>query len=89
MNSTITIEDIDEEVIELDSSQDAINDTDKDQSECPIEKNSLSDNIENRTHTPNENLENVLNTAKLVTCIDIDIPKPLFKVMFRDENVSR
>ena len=89
MNSTITIEDIDEEVIDLDSSQDAINDADKDQSECPIEKNSLSDNIEDRTHIQNENLENVINAAKLVTCIDIDIPKPLFKVMFRDENVSR
>nr|XP_012147322.1 PREDICTED: zinc finger CCHC domain-containing protein 8 homolog isoform X2 [Megachile rotundata] len=89
MNSAITIEDIDEEVIDLDSSQDAINDTDNDQSECSIEKNSLSNNIAHGTNITNENIDNNKGTTKLETCIDLDIAKPLIKVMFRDENIAR
>ncbi|KOC67185.1 Zinc finger CCHC domain-containing protein 8 like protein [Habropoda laboriosa] len=88
MNSTITIEDTDEEVIDLDSSQDNIVDTDNDQSECSIEKNSLSNNNASKTDIASENVESNSSTFKAEICDNTSTSKPLFKVIFRDENVS-
>lgn len=89
MNSTITIEDTDEEVIDLDSSQDAINVTDNDQSEYSIEKNSLSNNNAKKTNIISDYVDNNKNTSMRVTCDSASTSKPLLKVMFRDESISR
>lgn len=89
MNSTITIEDTDEEVIDLDSSQDAINVTDNDQSEYSIEKNLLSNNNAKKTNIISDYVDNNKNTSMRVTCDSASTSKPLLKVMFRDESISR
>ncbi|CAK9809839.1 Zinc finger CCHC domain-containing protein 8 homolog [Anthophora plagiata] len=89
MNSTITIEDTDEEVIYLDTSQDDINDTDNDQSECSIEKNSLSNHNESKREITSENVESNGSTFKAEISDNTITSKPLFKVIFRDESVSR
>lgn len=89
MNSTITIEDTDEEVIDLDSSQDAINVTDNDQSEYSIEKNSLSNNNAKKTNIISDYVDNNKNTSMRVTCDSASTSKPLLKVIFRDESISR
>lgn len=89
MNSTITIEDTDEEVIDLDSSQDAINVTDNDQSEYSVEKNSLSNNNAKKTNIISDYVDNNKNTSMRVTCDSASTSKPLLKVMFRDESISR
>lgn len=89
MNSTITIEDTDEEVIDLDSSQDAINVTDNDQSEYSVEKNSLSNNNAKKTNIISDYMDNNKNTSMRVTCDSASTSKPLLKVMFRDESISR
>ncbi|XP_043788403.1 zinc finger CCHC domain-containing protein 8 homolog [Apis laboriosa] len=89
MNSTITIEDTDEEVIDLDSSQDAINVTDNDQSEYSIEKNSLSNNNAKKTNIISDYVDNNKNTSMRITCDSASTSKPLLKVIFRDESISR
>ncbi|KZC13326.1 PREDICTED: zinc finger CCHC domain-containing protein 8 homolog isoform X2 [Dufourea novaeangliae] len=89
MNSTITIGDTDEEVIDLDSSQDTINDVDKVQSKCSIVKSSLSNDVANKTDITIENAETNKDVSTSQTCNSIDTSKPLIKVMFRDENISR
>ena len=89
MNPMITIDDTDEEVIDLDSSQDTINVADNDQSEHSIESNSLSNNTVHRTDATNENAETNDQPSEPQTCDNADTPKPLLKVMFRDEGILR
>lgn len=87
MNSTITINDTDEEVIDLDSSQD-INITDNDQSECSIEKNSLPNNNADKMNVTNNYMDNNKNASTMETCDSESSSTPLLKVMFRDENIA-
>lgn len=87
MNPMITIEDTDEEVIDLDSSQDAINVTDNDQSEWSIEQNPVSDNNADKTNLTND--DSNINASRIETCNSLNTSKPLLTVIFRDENVSR
>ncbi|XP_076755383.1 zinc finger CCHC domain-containing protein 8 homolog [Xylocopa sonorina] len=95
MDSTITIEDTDEEVIDLDSSQDAINVTDNERSECSIQNNSLLNNNTNKTDIVDDNVDSNKNATSTETCDSAetfdssDMIKPLLKVTFRDEKVSR
>lgn len=89
MNSTITIDDTDEEVIDLDSSQDATV-TDNDQSECSIKNHSLSNNDANNTDIISANDEcNKSRFESEISNSSCTTLKPLFRVMFRDESVSR
>lgn len=87
MNSTITINDTDEEVIDLDSSQD-INITDNDQSECSIEKDSLPNNNADKMNVTNNYIDNNKNASTMETCDSERSSTPLLKVMFRDENIA-
>ncbi|XP_050473260.1 zinc finger CCHC domain-containing protein 8 homolog isoform X2 [Bombus huntii] len=87
MNSTITINDTDEEVIDLDSSQD-INITDNDQSECSIEKDSLPNNNADKMNVTNNYMDNNKNASTMETCDSESSSTPLLKVMFRDENIA-
>lgn len=87
MNSTIIINDTDEEVIDLDSSQD-INITDNDQSECSIEKNSLPNNDADKMNVTNNYMDNNKNASTMETCDSESSSTPLLKVMFRDENIA-
>lgn len=87
MNSTITINDTDEEVIDLDSSQD-INITDNDQSECSMEKNSLPNNNADKMNITNNYMDNNKNSSTMETCDSESSSTPLLKVMFRDENIA-
>lgn len=89
MNPMITIDDTDEEVIYLDSSQDTINVADNDQSEHSIDSNSLSNSTVHRTDATNENAETNDQPSEPQTCDNADTPKPLLKVMFRDEGILR
>ncbi|XP_076160121.1 zinc finger CCHC domain-containing protein 8 homolog isoform X2 [Ptiloglossa arizonensis] len=89
MNSTITIGDTDEEVIDLESSQDTTSDANNGQSECSTEKNKLS-NTANWTDAISENVEYKTPASTSQTCDNtIYTSKPLFKVMFRDKSISR
>ncbi|XP_054008951.1 zinc finger CCHC domain-containing protein 8 homolog [Hylaeus anthracinus] len=89
MNSMITLGDTDDEVIELDSSQDTINDVNNDQSERSTEKNSPSYDTVDGTDTTSEDTKYKINACTSQHSDDTCISKPLFKVMFRDESVSR
>lgn len=89
MNPMITIEDTDEEVIDLDSSQDAINVTDNDQSEWSIEQNPVLDNNADKTNLTNDDTNSNINASRTETCNSPSTSKPLLTVIFRDENVSR
>lgn len=89
MNSTITIGDTDEEVIDLESSQDTTSDANNGQSECSTEKNKLS-NTANWTDAISENVEYKTPASTSQTCDNtIYTSKPFFKVMFRDKSISR
>ncbi|XP_076232999.1 zinc finger CCHC domain-containing protein 8 homolog isoform X2 [Calliopsis andreniformis] len=88
MNSTITIGDTDDEVIDLDSSQDTINVVDNDQSELSIETNSLP-NKTDTTDTTDGNEENNEDSPKPQACDNASVSKPLLRVMFRDESTLR
>ncbi|XP_076383319.1 zinc finger CCHC domain-containing protein 8 homolog isoform X2 [Megalopta genalis] len=89
MNSTITIEDTDEEVIDLDSSQDITHNADNDQSECSIDKNLLSNDVANKTDTASENAEDNKDVSASQICDNTSTSKPLLQVMFRDKSISR
>ncbi|XP_076654586.1 zinc finger CCHC domain-containing protein 8 homolog isoform X1 [Halictus rubicundus] len=89
MNSTITVEDTDEEVIDLDLSQDIAINPDNDPSECSIDKNSLSNDVANKTDTASENAEDIKDVSTTQTCDNTSASRPLLKVMFRDKSISR
>ncbi|KAK1133898.1 hypothetical protein K0M31_011684 [Melipona bicolor] len=89
MNPMITIEDTDEEVIDLDSSQDDINVIDNDQSEWSIDQNPVSDNNADKTNLINDDTNSNINASRTETCNSPSTSKPLLTVIFRDENVSR
>ncbi|XP_076627721.1 zinc finger CCHC domain-containing protein 8 homolog isoform X2 [Colletes latitarsis] len=90
MNPTITIGDTDEEVIDLDSSQDTINDLNNDPTEHFTERNLSSNNAANETDTTSENADQNTNASTSQICDNTTYTsKPLVKVMFRDESVSR
>ncbi|XP_017886151.2 zinc finger CCHC domain-containing protein 8 homolog isoform X1 [Ceratina calcarata] len=86
----ITIGDTDEEVIDLDSSQDTINVTDNEQGECSMDRNFLA-NLSNtdETNVNSDNVDNNKDAFETKSCDDSNTSQILFKVMFRDESVSR
>lgn len=86
----ITIGDTDEEVIDLDSSQDTINVTDNDQSECSMDKNfpANSANAE-KTNVNSDDVDNNKDAFETKSCDSNNSSQLLFKVTFRDESVSR
>ncbi|KAG7208869.1 hypothetical protein KM043_015053 [Ampulex compressa] len=92
MNSTITIEDTDEEVIDLDKSQDAITDAyDNEKGDRCVnaEKSSSSNIVDDNDDVDEPKTSSKPRSSDLEILDGGETLQPLIKVMFRDESVSR